>query len=287
MYERIAVPLDGSATALSAIGPAQRLASTFGAELVLVSVATPAVERLGGTTVVFSEALARLAAGDRSGAVAPAPPTVELAGADAADALGRFDAEDPLTLVCMSTTGRGALGRSVLGSSALSVVRRSPFAVVLVGPRCVWTTSGPVDPIVACLDGSHHAEAVLPWVEAWARRTGAVVELVRGVYPFGEPGAADPPTAERIADLGYLGRVAARVRGRGIEVRADSTVVERPLRMILDAIGAAPDGVVALSTSHPGLVTGLLAGSTAAEVARRAPIPVLVASHRDTADPSG
>lgn len=283
MYEHVAVPLDGSEAALSAIAPARRLAAAFDAELVFVSVATPAVERAGGTAAVFSEALGRLAAVDTTDGAAARPAVVELDRPDAAATLGRFDADDPRTLVCMSTTGRGALGRAVLGSTALSVVRHSPFAVVLVGPRCGWASTGPVGPIVTCLDGSRDAEVVLPWVEAWARHTGATVELVRGVYPFGEPGAADPPTAEQIADLGYLGKIAARVRDHGVEVRADTSVVERPLGMILDAVDAAPDGVVALSTSHPGLVTGLLAGSNAADVVRRSTIPVLVASRDDTA----
>ena len=87
--------------------------------------------------------------------------TLLVEGSDAADALAAFDASDPRTLLCMTTRGAGAARRAVLGSTALSVVRRSPFAVVLIGPNCDRTRATPIEPIVACLDGTVDGEAVL------------------------------------------------------------------------------------------------------------------------------
>lgn len=290
MYDRIAVPLDGSRVAAAALPTGRRLAATFGARLALVSVSTHAVERSGGITAVLDEGRRTLA--ELEGLPSDGGPTdtgsielVQLDGPDAAAALGRFDGDHPRTLVCMSTTGRGAAHRTLLGSTALAVVRHSPFAVVLVGPRCDPSRTGPVDPIITCLDGSPEAESVLPWVERWARSTGAAIELVRAVYPLGEPGRADPPTAEQIADLGYLDRVARMLAEQGVRCRHETVPHERPVEVVDAAVRSAPDSIVALSTSHPGRMVDLMMGSQAAELVRTAMVPVLVASRRDTVPP--
>ena len=103
--------------------PGRRLAREHGATLVLVSVATDGV----------AEAEAVLAEGRRLAGSELDVLVIE--HDDPAVALGDFDASDPRTLLCMSTRGRGAVGRALIGRMALSVVEHSPHAVVLIGPR--------------------------------------------------------------------------------------------------------------------------------------------------------
>lgn len=296
MYDCIAVPLDGSPTALAALPTAVRLTTAFGARLALVTVATPAVASAGGTARVvqqgrrsideLTEPTATEETADAEHRTSGASvELIELEGPDAAEALGRFDADHPRTLLCLSTTGRGAARRALLGSTALQVVRHSPYAVLLVGPACDRSRNGPIEPIIACLDGSAEAEVVVPWVAAWARHTGSTIELIRAIYPFGEPGAADPPTSEQVADLRSLERVAAELAQQGLATRTNTTPREDPLGLIDEALRSAPDGIVALSTSHPGRLAEVLTGSTAAEVVRSSPLPVLITSRADTAPP--
>ena len=276
MYDAIAVPLDGSDAALRAVGPARRLAGIFGARLTLVSVRTPALERSTSVEEV-------LAAGQRVARSSGAElvDTLVLDEPDAAAALGRYDADDPTTLICTSTRGRGAVRRAVLGHTALSVVRHSPFAVVLVGPQCDIAATDPIDPIdpiITCLDGTPAAEAVLPWVEAWSRATGAPVALIRVVYPMGAPGLVDPPSPEQLHDLRYLDRVASRLRTDGIDVRTEVLPHEQPLAAIRESVHGLSGALIAVATTHPGAFEDLVAGSISAELIRSAEVPVLVCS---------
>jgi len=273
MYDAIAVPLDGSDAALRAVGPARRLAGIFGARLTLVSVRTPALERSTSVEEV-------LAAGQRVARSSGAElvDTLVIDGPDAAAALGRYDAEYPATLICMSTRGRGAVRRAVLGHTALSVVRHSPFAAVLVGPQCDIATTDPIDPIITCLDGTPAAEAVLAWVAAWSRATGAPVALIRAFYPLGAPGLVDPPSPEQLHDLRYLDRVASRLSADGIEVRAEVLPHEQPLAAIRESVHGLSGALIAVATTHPGALEDLVAGSISAELVRSAEVPVLVCS---------
>ncbi len=54
---------------------------------------------------------------------------------------------------------------------------------------------------------------------------------------------------------------------------------------IRDATDGYSNAMFAIATSHPGPVTDLLLGSTAAHIIRTADVPVLVVSKTDTADP--
>lgn len=271
MYDRVAVALDGSPTALGAVGPARRIARLHDAELLLVSVATEGDDR---AHEVLAEGSRRVGSG-------VAAQLVE--GSDAADALAAFDAADPRTLLCMTTRGVGAARRALLGSTALSVVQRSPFAVVLVGPNCDRTRETPIEPIVACLDGTVDGEAVLPWVMAWSRRIGSSIRLLRVMYPVGEPGVADPPGERFLDDLAYLERV--RDRLGEIEVRHQTVPHVAASVAIADELQGFDDALLAVSTSHPGALADLVRGSATGELIRSVTVPVLVVSKTGTVPP--
>jgi nucleotide-binding universal stress UspA family protein len=210
MFDRIAVPLDGSDIAARAIGPGRRLANVHGARLVLVTVATPAI---GGTNRAHNVlAAGGVVAGDDVD-------TLVIDADDAASALAAFDADHPATLMCMTTRGHGALRRKLLGGVALAVVRDSPHAVVLVGPRCNAELDTAIDPIIVCLDGTNEAEVVLPWATRWARSTDAALLLMHVVYPFGPPEVRVPPSRQLVEQLDYLPKLSQQLRAEHIDVR--------------------------------------------------------------------
>lgn len=276
MYDRIAVPLDGSVIAGGAIGPARRLARAHDADLVLVAVSTPAT----GGTARAEEVLeqGRQHAG-------PDVETLVIDHTDAAVALGDFDAADPRTLLCMTTRGRGAAHGALLGRTALSVVEHSPHAVVLIGPRCDRDRESPIDPIIACLDGTGEAEHVVPWVTAWSEHTGASILLFRVVYPVGAPGVGDPPSRARLDDLAYLDTIRQQLHTAHPDIRQVTVSHERPASAISEAAHGFDDAMFAVATSHPSTVSELLLGSTAADVIRAARVPVLIVSKHGTSSP--
>lgn len=276
MYDWVAVPLDGSVTAYGAIGPARRLAHAHDAQLVLVTVATPAT---GGTTKaddILHEGRQRAEVDVE---------TLVIDHTDAAVALGEFDAADARTLLCMTTRGRGAAHRALLGSTALSVVEHSPHAVVLIGPRCDKKRDTPIDPIITCLDGTTEAEQIVPWATAWSERTGASILLLRVVYPTGAPGVGDPPSQERLDDLAYLDTIRQRLHAEHPDIRHVTIPHERPASAISEAAHGYDDAMFAVATSHPSTVTELLLGSTAADIIRAARVPVLIVSRHGSLPP--
>jgi nucleotide-binding universal stress UspA family protein len=147
MFNKILVPLDGSALAEQALIPASRIAEQFGAELLLLRVVTPerALAGLAHLTAraegqaasaarpLMEEAEAYLAslslpaAGlyTRALVLAGAPPELIIATA----------AEAGADLIVMSTHGRAGLLRLLYGSVAEAVLRGAAVPVLLVPSR--------------------------------------------------------------------------------------------------------------------------------------------------------
>lgn len=92
-------------------------------------------------------------------------------------------------LIAMSTHGRNALARGMLGSVTDKVIRTSPVPVLAIAPeRAVkYADKGqPMTRVMAPLDGSPFAETALPYVKLLAQRLGMGVTLVR-VMDMGGP----------------------------------------------------------------------------------------------------
>ncbi|MBI3967485.1 MAG: universal stress protein [Chloroflexi bacterium] len=140
---RILVPLDGSALAEEALGPASELAGAAEAELLLVRIVElPVIGEVSPYLMMDPKAeLARareylndIARDLRSGglavdvyAVTGAPPTT----------LPFLASERDADLIVMATHGRGGLARLVLGSVATSTVQRSTLPILLTRPAAV------------------------------------------------------------------------------------------------------------------------------------------------------
>jgi nucleotide-binding universal stress UspA family protein len=277
MYNRIAIPLDGSPTAYTALPIGQRLALQHGATLLLVVVATD--ETINAESI-FDEARSQL---NKDLKIS----TLVIPHEDPTEALSDFDAGDPSTLLCMSTRGRGLLRRALLGSTAMSVVERSPHGVVLVGPHCDLEITSAFDPIILCLDGSREAEQIIEWAAAWSRSTQCSLLLLRVVYPIGAPGQGDPPSSKFRAELEYLATVAERLEAQGLDLRHVTLAHENPSVAIEEATRHHTDGLIAVATSHRGPVAEFLLGSVAADVIRQSRSPILILSREGTIAPPG
>jgi nucleotide-binding universal stress UspA family protein len=276
MYDRIAIPLDGSRTAYAALRVGQRLAYQHQATLQLVVVAT---EEVTDADSIFDEAQTRLAGTEFTTLVIPHD--------DPAEALSDFDAGDPATLLCMSTRGRGLLRRTLLGSTAMSVVERSPHGVVLVGPHCDLEVTAVLDPITVCLDGSPEAERILDWAATWSRSTHCSLFLLRVVYPIGAPGRSDPPSLSFRRELTYLADVAERLEGQGLDLRHVTLAHEDPSVAIMEATRNHINGLIAVATTHRRPLNEFLFGSVAADVIAQSRSPILILSqHGPTSPPS-
>lgn len=152
--------------------------------------------------------------------------------------------------------------------------------------------------IAVALDGSRHAEAVLPHVEALATKFGSAVTLVRATMPqIGVVTAAAPmaagaavapmvaaatvPPGETVSEiqrrdaLTYLGAIAHDLAMRNIDVEVahdEGTAGD----VILKMAKAVQADLVAMTTHGAGAVRRLVLGSVADTVLREAPCPILL-----------
>ena len=141
--------------------------------------------------------------------------------------------------------------------------------------------------IVVALDGSELAERVLPHVEALAEKFGSAVTLLRATAPRGAipidsaavgVAAVEPESlveAERGEAAEYLGRVAARLRARGLAVEV-AQPEGAPAPVIVEHARGAGADLIALGTHGRGGAERLLLGSVADEVLRHAACPILL-----------
>ncbi|NJM42262.1 MAG: universal stress protein [Anaerolineae bacterium] len=136
--------------------------------------------------------------------------------------------------------------------------------------------------ILIPLDGSGLAEAILPEAEVLAKDFGAEIILLRAHTPQVFPYLTDNPYA--LADItryemesarSYLDDVAARVRARGLSVKA-LLGEGRAADVILDTAEAVQADLIAMTTHGRSGVGRWLLGSTADAVVHAANVPVLL-----------
>jgi nucleotide-binding universal stress UspA family protein len=135
MYEHLLVALDGSEAAERVLVHAEALANAFHSTVMLLRAVVDVTPPLDPTPILDAERsgageyLAGVAAGLRQKGITV---SVELPEGDAADMIVERARALGVSLIAMTTHGRGGLGRLVFGSTADSVLRHATCPVLLV-----------------------------------------------------------------------------------------------------------------------------------------------------------
>jgi nucleotide-binding universal stress UspA family protein len=293
MYQRIIVPLDGSALAERALPLAEGLARLTGAPLHLVRVIDPTErgaprdpdlrayqiwledERIAARNDLERVETASLARQQRV--------TVEYRfGPAAREILATVRPDD---LIVMATHGRGGPARWYLGSVAEEVARQTTVPVLLV--RAGHAEAGPaaIRRLVVPLDGSPLAEEAVPTALALAQRLHAPVHLLTVIdtataLPLTL--AAATVSAERFAETvaqlfaeaeALLAAPRDRLEAEGV---ATSTAVLHgsPGPAIVEVV--QPGDLIVMTSHGRGGIQRWLLGSVAETLIRQAPVPVLL-----------
>jgi nucleotide-binding universal stress UspA family protein len=284
MYERILIPLDGSATAEAALAYAALLSSRSVRLLAVQpnilgpiradpslwhmwqeerkAEAAAYLERTGqflesrGRTV---EATFRV--GD--------PTTEILAGAEDAD------------LIIMTTQGRGTAGRALFGSVADSVTRQVLIPTLLVRTDEHAVATARVTRIVVPLDGSTLAEQALPVATTVATDLDVPVHLIRVLdrevlRATVRSGGIPVDQVQRHA-VQQLAEHVAALENENITATVE-VLVGIPAAALLDAIRR--DDLVVMTTHGRGGIRRWLLGSVADKLVRAAAAPVLLVHGR-------
>lgn len=192
-------------------------------------------------------------------------------------------------LVVMTTHGRGALGRALLGSVADQVLRAAKAPVLLVRPpddAPPPDTAWRADEILVPLDGSRLAEAALDPAARLARLLGARLSLVQIVVPVAT--TTNPPLPfpagfdERLTQIrrreaqDYLDEVADGLRSGGLTVGAAVVVAAGAAGALVELSHSGRAGLIVIATHGHGGVRRLALGSVADKLLRVSGAPVLV-----------
>ncbi len=300
MLRTILVPLDGSQLAERALPIALDIARRSGGTVhlarahisVAVAAATAEGALLSTELLAADEALRKRAREDteaaakRYGAEWGVRITAHAEdgspGAVICDTAERIGAD----LIVMTTHGAGGFTPGWLGSVTDHVMRHS-HRPVLALPENDAHGGAPFAPrsLLVTLDGSPHADAILPAAREMAVIFGARVELIRVVAPY-VPGdvattlAADQPDPFGIDAVSarakeQLDAQAATLRTAGLEVTATLRVQLSPTRCLLDHIKETQPDCVAIASQGRGL-SRVFIGSVADKLIRSAARPVLV-----------
>ena len=308
MFRSLLVPLDGSRFGEQALPLAFAIARHAGASVELFHVHAPKADahpefapflkdegvrgQLKSRRQVYLEGLM-----ERAKTVSAVPLRCALREGPIADTIRAQVAAKGIDLVVMTTHGRGALGRFLLGSVADALVRDLPVPLLLVHP----TEAGPdlsqetrLQRILVPLDGSAIAEEMLQPAVSLARVMAASVLLLRVVRPIvlGDAsleGAAAGQVPQRLFEelqayetevlhsaRQYLDTIAAKLRDRELQVETAVLLDDAPAVAIVDEAGRRQIDLLALATHGRRGLARFFLGSVADKVIRTAPQPVLV-----------
>jgi nucleotide-binding universal stress UspA family protein len=292
MFDRAIVPLDGSSLANSALRWARRMPAR---SLHLLRV-EPEMDMIIRSMVphdVFdfrereiADAEAALAAAAATLGDAGKPVTTEVRfGDDPAEVI--VDEATRADVIVMATSGRGTLGRAILGSTADRVARHAVAPTLFVRPGIEETEPAR---IVVPIDGSPRSEDALPAAAALARDLGLPVLLIRVVdmedvlreihrnYPQVEIPKPDTAwddsrrTVEAEATR-HLAAIGAPLEAQGIRV-SNHVDTGTAAQSILEAV--EPSDLIVMTSHGRGGIGRWLIGSVADKLIRQAPAPVLM-----------
>lgn len=201
-------------------------------------------------------------------------------GTPIADELAGYAEEVAADLIVMSSRGRSALARALLGSVSDEVVRKAPAPVLVIHPadrEREADTTGRVEHVLVALDGSKAGEAALGPAQELARATGARLSLI---HVISDPTYLGPritglrPThfePELDGAMDYLEGVAEMLRYEGLEaepviIRGDdvaSAIAGVADEEDVDLVAVATHGFTGVRRAVLGTVTdGLLKKTT-------------------------
>jgi nucleotide-binding universal stress UspA family protein len=292
MFNRILVPLDGSAFAEAALPAAFTLARQSNGEVRLVCALEPIADDPGFSAfdAADRESAARylakvknIKASGSNGMVSTSLRTGHAVAEIAAEAK-----EWGADVIVMATHGRSGLSRAWMGSVADRCIRTAKCPVLAVHP----TESGAArelatKQVVVPLDGSPLAEAALPYGVALAKHCRVPLVLLEALTlpPFVDPSYLPESIIDRSSQVSaYLKGHLNRLRGEGVDV-TESVVADKSVaHAILDR--AEGDLVVMSTHGRTGLDRAFF-GSVADKVIRGATGSVLVIPAQGSLRPVG
>jgi len=298
MQQTVLVPLDGSPFAEQALPTAVALARRLGADLDLLMVVTPGIAPRFSEHMTETEATrheeARQGAkaylegvGARLAAESGITPSLFVGMGPITEAIERHVQDHDVSLVVLTSHGRGTIQRAWLGSVTDGLVRRAPVPVLVVRPQDGGAPegAGTFRRVLIPLDGSPAARAILAPALDLLGTEGVLYILARVVVAHAAVSTYLPHMAEenrrieeaRAEATELLAQRKAELEARGATVETrivDHTGAAHAILALAEEAGA---DLIAMTTEGRGGIGRLLVGSVADKVIRGSSLPILVA----------
>lgn len=210
----------------------------------------------------------------------PEAPVEHIGFTSSGRVLASIAERDHVGTVVVGSSHHGRVGRALLGSVGLELLRHAPCEVV-IAPRG-YAAGAPhgFRRIAAAVDGSEESKVALTRAEDLARQAGATLEVMVADSPMvfavqAEYPADAPPKLAHVLEAAVASvDPSLSPTGRRIE-----TGWRQIVRTIAAAIAAAcePDDLLVTGCSRP--IDHLLSGSVTRHLIAEAPCPVLVVPH--------
>lgn len=189
--------------------------------------------------------------------------------------------KDGCGLIAMSTHGRTAFGRGLIGSVADRVAHSSGLPTLIISPEraeAYWSGGANFTSLMVPLDGSRLSEQALPVAERLAKTLGLDVVLTRaakteGVYPY--VGTRGLEIAIEKEGLTYLENIGEELEDKGLNVSWE-LLRGAPAPALVDYAHKMPQDMIVMTTHGRSGVRRLLLGSVAETLVRSSGDPVLL-----------
>ena len=196
-------------------------------------------------------------------------------------------AQEPGTLIAMSTHGRSGMGRWALGSVTDKVLHATanPLLIVRSSDEPTPESEIAIKSIIVPLDGSELAEQVLPHVVYLAKSLDLSITLLRVTPSVGEyyrlmdlpmPENDNLPEQMDAEALAYLEDQGKKIRHKGVSRVEERLAHGSPAIAIPDLAKEIPNSLVAMTTHGRSGLGRWVLGSVADRVIRHSGGPVLV-----------
>ncbi len=310
MYKKILVPLDGSQLAEKALPYAIKLATKFGADLLLMRAAevptlltdTPdhELQYLRQAETYLAEVRDTIIDTRLEPNLVPEKVQTIVIYGDAKRELAEIAPFEKADLIVMTTHGRTGLAGLLMGSVANNILHHTKLPVMLIRPKeldepglLLETLNQPTgfdnqaaggNRIVVTLDGSPEGEAALEPALEMARLTSATVYLLRVVpllvvseysgswymYDLDEQGQARREEAYQ-----YLDKIQERFATEGLSC-VKVVRVGFPPDEIVDYVTKLKASAIVMATHARGRLGQVVLGTVAGEVVRHSNLPVML-----------
>jgi nucleotide-binding universal stress UspA family protein len=311
MFNKIAVPLDGSVLAEKALPYAVKLANVCNAQLMLLRVAELpklVTDTIDHELAVIKEAEAYLGEVTKTITNRELPVHIDPEYVQPLVSYGDKTVEiteivpfENADLIVMTTHGRTGFSRLLMGSVAAKIVERSGLPVLLIKPEKVAKDQTPQEviseplpfqpgtagsSIVVTLDGTPQAEAILLPAVEMARKIHATVHLLRVIVPpipveYAELGMGyrfdpDQETLKLVkeAEL-YLDKIIGEYAKFGVTIIKEVRIGNPPTEILHYADAIKPT-MLAMATHARSAIGQIVMGSIAEEVLNKSHLPVLL-----------